>query len=342
MEALTYLSAEAEALRDWMKYRNDNHLYKEKVRQVINKWIDPRSKSVLTSLNAVLNQSTVTAWNEITRIYTTSIPQIEGPITTPDGVCTDFILIQQDPRSVIYSATMHTDTEASKSVIVKAYISINRNSFATNEDAITMLLSTQGLMVPKRYSAFNTEHYICLPMEKLDYTLKDLFTTNELQGIDSSITLEIIRAFIPILELLHTERKLFYVDFSCGNVAFRQSPDGSASEVCMIDFGALHGLISVSPCMKTLRYCSANAAAEKPVDAIDDLQSLGFILMDCMYGPLNLECPLNTTLSTEAGKLVVVKNSINGLYGPFIQEYFSLIHSNKPYENLLDMCDRYS
>jgi len=288
-----------------------------------------------------LNQSTVNAWNEITSIYTTSIPQIQGPITTSEAIYTDFILIHSDTKSVVYSATMHTNNNTPQSVIVKAYISINRNSFASNEDKITTLLSSRGLMVPKRYSTFSTEHYNCFPMERLDYTLKDLFTTNPTQAISIPIILSIVRACVPILELLHKETKLLYVDFSCGNVAFRHSSDEMNPLAYMIDFGALHEAIYVTPCMKTMRYCSANAIAEKPVDTVDDLQSLGFVILDAMYGPLNSDCPLNSMLQTESGRLKIVRDSIDGIYGPFIQNYFSLIRINDPYKGLVEMCDIY-
>ena len=118
------------SLRDWIKFRNDNFLYKEKVvSRVVNQWKDTRKKLIKKCLSAtVQNKTTVNAWQEIMDIYNNLIPQIEGPIITSDGTYTNFILIKKDEKSSVYSAVMHLHNVTFQ-VIVKSYIFIIRNIY---------------------------------------------------------------------------------------------------------------------------------------------------------------------------------------------------------------------
>ena len=95
-------------------------------------------------------------------------------------------------------------------------------------------------------------------MEKLDYTLADLFSMNPSNGIEIKVLTNIIKSVIPILEYLHVHYKILYVDFSCGNIAFKND------KAYMIDFGALHEMWD-HPQLITKRYCSANAIANRSV-----------------------------------------------------------------------------
>jgi len=106
----------------------------------------------------------------------------------------------------------------------------------------------------------------------------------------------------------------------------------------MIDFGALHPPVPLSPLAKTLRYCSANAIAEKPVSTLDDLQSLGFVLLEAYFGLE--ESPLDKVLPLEASKLQLVQDALDSKYGLFFQEYFSLVASENPYQALLTMAEK--
>lgn len=108
----------------------------------------------------------------------------------------------------------------------------------------------------------------------------------------------------------------------------------------MIDFGSLHEInLSFSPNAKTIRYCSVNAFAERPVSAKDDLQSLGFVLLDAYCGFQH--SPLNEP-QTEVTKQQLCLNACARKYGGFFCEYFSLLESgHNVHEELLQLAHHY-
>jgi len=208
-----------------------------------------------------------------------------------------------------------------------------RNINENREDQISRSLFAKNLKVPQRYQVFKTDHYNCYPMEKLDYTLTTLLESNPSKGVGVSTICAILESVVPILEVLHKECRLLYVDFSVSNIAFRNKGEQTSPEAYMIDFGALHPPVPLSPLAKTLRYCSANAIAEKPVSTLDDLQSLGFVLLDAYFGIE--KSPLDKVSPLEAAKLQLVRDALDSKYGLFFQEYFTLLASENPYQALL-------
>lgn len=170
---------------------------------------------------------------------------------------------------------------------------------------------------------FKTYHHLCIPMQKLDITLFDMYVLNPV-GIGLQNVKLMTFHFVKILETLHKEHKLCYIDFSCGNVAFTEDD----FEPYMIDFGALHmNCLGFTPSQKTERYCSINADNKLPVTFMDDLQSLGFLLTEALYGP---HFALN--------KSKVIADACEGKMEVWLQSYFLAIQKEDPYDNLIEIC----
>ena len=106
----------AVALREWMVYRDTHFLYKVKVSQAVNKWVDPRKSVVKEMLKSVWTKTTVNAWEEITTIYNESVEDINEEVTTVDGIYKKWVLIKTDTRSRIYTVLLDEIP-----VIVKTY-----------------------------------------------------------------------------------------------------------------------------------------------------------------------------------------------------------------------------
>lgn len=303
------------ALRTWMVYCQENALYKTTVSKAVNTWSDTRNTLIKPLLKSLNKKSISKAWTEITAIYKALLKPQTEPITTPDGTYTNWVILTETERCIIYTATLNTEP-----VIVKTYISVNRDAFVTDENKISQSLYKKGFYVPKRYESFNTAHHLCIPMQKLETTLLDMYVSDPF-GIGLMSVKSIVRHFVPILQVIHIEYKKCYVDFSCGNVAFHDN------EPYMIDFGALHPTYCSTPCMKTLRYASINAIAGKSVTYMDDLQSLGFLITEALCGP-----------SVVLEKHLVIKNALEGKLGTFLQAYFTGLDSDNPYTSLLSLC----
>lgn len=307
-------------IRDWMTYRNTNYLYKIPMSKALNQWPDIR-KNIIKPHFKHLKKSTVNAWKEVTEIYISHIKPIAQNITTVDGTYTNWAILKSDSRSCIYNCTLNNVP-----AIVKTYLSVDKNHFATNENKISQALDEMGFNVPNRYESFNTDHHLCIPMQKLDTTLLDMYKKDPV-GIGLQNVKAIVRDFVPILKTLHEEYKLCYVDFSCGNVAFHNN------QPYMIDYGALHPTCGGPPCMKTLRYESINATNGNPVTFLDDLQSLGFVITEALYGP-NM-CGEGSLFST---KPLLIENALQGTMGQFLQSYFTALESDNPYDASLALC----
>lgn len=321
-----YLSKKMEtiralALREWMVYRNTHFLYKVKVSQAVNKWVDPRKSVVKEMLKSVWTKSTINAWEEITTIYNQSVEDINEEVTTVDGTYKEWVLIKADTRSRIYTVLLNEVP-----VIVKTYLTVNRNAYARDENTISQKLFDKGFYVPKRYTSFNTTHFLCIPMEKLSYTLGDVYVKEPNEGIALDTIKQMVKNTVPILQTLHTTEHMCYVDFSCGNVAFM---DGMPY---LIDFGALHSYtLGFTPSMSTPRYASINASNSKAITPLDDLESFGYVVLEALYGPLNENCPL-----LDEHKVISV-NAKNGKYGAFAQAYFLALKDKDPYNALLQL-----
>lgn len=311
----------AVALREWMVYRDTHFLYKVKVSQAVNKWVDPRKSVVKEMLKSVWTKTTVNAWEEITTIYNESVEDINEEVTTVDGIYKEWVLIKTDTRSRIYTVLLDEIP-----VIVKTYLSVNRNAYARDENTISQKLCENGFHVPKRYNSFNTTHFLCIPMEKLAYTLGDLYVKNPNKGIALDTIKQMVKTTVPILQTLHAIEKMCYVDFSCGNVAFMNGMP------YLIDFGALHAYtLGFTPSMSTPRYASNNALNAKAVTPIDDLESFGYVVLEALYGPLSKNCPL-----LDERKVISI-NAKNGKYGVFAKAYFFALEDNDPYNALLQL-----
>lgn len=308
----------ANAFRDWMVYRNTNMHYKLKVSRVINLWPDERKSLLKPYVKHLSAQSTTKAWLDITDIYRSLVPLQTEAITTADGTYTNWVLLKSSALCNVYTATLITDTE--ETVIVKMYLNVERCMYAIDEDLIGKALYESGFNVPKRYNSFHTYHHLCIPMHKLDTVLSNLYQLNPV-GIGLQCVKQILSVFIPILSTLHKDHKCCYVDFSCANVAFHNN------QPYMIDFGALHRIYMSTPCQKTLRYASIHADEESKVTYTDDLQSLGFLLTEALYGPYY---PLN--------KSEVITNALEGKLGVFLQAYFKALESDDPYTTLMALC----
>lgn len=304
----------AKTMKDWMVYRNEALLYKNQVSNVIHNWPDTRNVVLKTHLKHLNKKSTVNAWEEIKAIYLSFLQPITESITTVDGIYTDWRVLKKDPRSTVYIVKLNDED-----VIVKSYLNVERDTYATDEDVISNELYEQGFYVPKRYKSFNTYHYLCIPMQKLDTTLLQMYVENPI-GIGLSNVRIILKHFIPILQWLH-EHKRAYVDFSCGNVAFHHD------QPYMIDFGALHKTWLSTPYMKTLRYESINSSKGIAVTYNDDYQSLGFVILEALYGPrINLD-----------DKPQIISDAIDGKYGSFMKGYYTITENGDSYAVLLDL-----
>jgi serine/threonine protein kinase len=261
------------SVRDFLSYVYTNFLYKIKIVSAINKWNDQRKSFVKMVLNDCLQKTISNSGQEILDLYKRSIPKLSGCI----GEYSQIELIKSSEICDVYKAVFFD-----KEVIIKAYVGLERNGQREKEDKFTRELSQLGFNVPIRYPTFSTDHFLCIPMEKLPITLMDV-----VNNLNEQMAQDILQAFVPILQYLH-QKHLCYVDFSFGNVAFDNN-----MKVYMIDFGALHLCIGVSPNMKTLRYCSIDAENNLPVTFNDDYESLTFLLLDVIYGPTNSSNPLN-------------------------------------------------
>lgn len=306
------------ALRDWMTYFQKNALYKTTVSKAVNQWPDSRNVLIKPLLKTLNRKSITNAWKEITVIYKALLkPYTESDsVITPYGTYTHWVLLKETERCLIYTVMLNEEID----MIVKTYISVNRDSYSADEDKISQALYEKGFFVPKRYPSFNTYHHLCIPMQKLETTLLDMYVRDPI-GIGLMSVKSIIRHFVPILQVLHVEYKKCYVDFSCGNVAFQNN------EPYMIDFGALHNSYCNTPSMKTVRYESINASLGKPVTYMDDLQSLGYLITEALYGP-------NVVLD----KPLVILNALDGNRGVFLQAYFTALDAHDPYMSLLSLC----
>lgn len=310
-------SDSALALRDWILFRNQNHHYKLKVSRVLNLWPDPRKTLLKPILKHLSTKSTSNAWLEVMVIYWDLLPYLTEPITTADGTYSDWVLIQRSTRCCVYSARLDD-----KKVIVKAYPSVERDAYSPYEDRISQALSDESYAVPHRYQSFHTVHCLCIPMQKLDTTLQAMYMSDPV-GIGLTNIKSMLRRFIPIIEVLHKTYKRCYVDFSCGNVAVHDN------DFYMIDFGALHPTYSGAgtPCMKTVRYASINATNGLSVTYIDDLQSLGFVITEALYG-----------ITYDLDKPLVIEHALEGKLGQFLQGYYSALTTENPYASLLALC----
>jgi len=150
-------------------------------------------------------------------------------------------------------------------------------------------------------------------MEKLEQTLTNLLESDLGKGCCISTVCAILKSSVLILQFLHQEYHLLYVDFSISNIAFHHK-DGMR-QAYMIDFGSLHEVISFSPSAKTLRYCSANTIADRTVFERDDLESLGFVLFDAYFGLQ--QSPLNQALPSEVTKQQLCRDACHSKYGVF-------------------------
>ena len=299
------------AMRDWMLYRNANHMYKVTMSKTINTWTDERKLLIKPLLKHLNKQTTVKAWDEVTTIYKGLIKPITDA-TTADGTYTDWVVLKSDTRSCLYTAVLN-----GQPVIVKTYVILDEQfyHYGRKEDTVTQALYEQGFNVPVRYQSFTTDHQLCIPMQKLDTTLLEMYQKNPC-GIGIEKVKRMVKCFVPILHILHTVHKHCYVDFSCGNVGFYHN------EPYMIDFGALCPTFC-SPCMKTDRYASINAMQGK-VTYVDDLQSLGFVITEALCGPCY-----------ELDKTTTIEKALTGQIGEFLQAYFKALESDDPYTALL-------
>lgn len=303
------------ACRDWMVYREQHFLYKCTVSKALNSWTDSRKNDLKPHFKHLNRKTTNNAWEEIVVIYESFLNPLMEPITTEDGTYTDWQVLATSKVCTVYKALLDE-----KNVIVKVYTNVERNAYAATEDEVSMALYKKGLMVPKRYESFNTTHYLCIPMQKLETTLLEMYKLDPV-GIGLHSVKMLVRHFVPILEVIHKEFKRCYVDFSCGNVAFQDNVP------YMIDFGALHYTFCGKPFMKTLRYQSINCENEQPVTFLDDFQSLGFVITEALYGP-----------SVDLTKQSVIDRALSGKLGVFLQSYFKAIDSEDPYTTILSLC----
>jgi hypothetical protein len=299
-------------LRDWLVFRDANLLYKGKVRLNIGKWKDGRKKRLLVILKDLFDLNMANARPQLEQIYTDLLPGLMDK---------SYTLIKNSVLSSVF---------LKDNLIVKAFPKIIRNNNQIREDVISRNLYNKGFNVPERFEPFETEFYTCYPMEKLPFTLVDLLESKGSGCIN--FVYKIIKTAIPILKVLHTEFKSLYVDFSIANLALKNDI------VYMLDFGSMHPTnFSATPMAKTLRYCSVDAFNGNPVNEWDDLQSLGFVLLEAYFG--FEKSPLNETPS-EKSKLDVIDNAEKGIYGKFFQEYFQIACTMDcdNYQNILDLC----
>ena len=172
--------------------------------------------------------------------------KVEGLYTSllPALMDKTYTLIKFDSRSAVFSID---------DLIVKAYPTIIMNSNEKREDDVCRDLYDRGLNVPQRFDIFKTEFYTCYTMEKLPLTLIALLEARDNGDID--LVCNIITTVIPILHVLHRDYRSLYVDFSVGNIAFK-------NDICyMLDFGSLYpDNFSYPPNAYTLRYCSVSVS----------------------------------------------------------------------------------
>lgn len=123
------------------------------------------------------------------------------------------------------------------------------------------------------------------------------------------------------------------------NIAFHEKE--GVRRAFMLDFGSLHPVTFCStPLAKTYRYCSANAIADRLVTPKDDLESLGYVLLDAYFG-IN-RSPLGNGPHTEATKIGVLQSCNSLQHGAFFQEYFTILDSeNDIYGRLRGLAERY-
>lgn len=313
----------ANAFRDWLKFHDKNALYGLTVSRAINKWDDDRKNLLKPLLKHLNTKSTKTVRDDIVTIYRNLVPAQTEDVDTPEGTYSNWQLLKSSVLCSVYTSTLTKKDGNSETAIVKTYLSIEKCHFARDDNVISKKLYEKGLNVPRRYESFETYHYLCIPMQKLDTTLLDMYALNPV-GIGLQNVKLITYHFVKILEVLHKEHKRCYVDFSCGNVAFIQEE----MEPYMIDFGALHlNCLGFTPSQKTERYCSINADKGLPVTFTDDLQSLGFLLTEALYGPY-------FTLN----KSKIIAEATEGKLGAWLQSYFLVIQKEDPYESLIEIC----
>ena len=306
------------ALKNWIIFRNTNFLYKGTVKSVINKWQDPDKGLVNRLLKSLCNQQMSKCWSEVERIYTDMLPKV---MPNHIGVFSSFVEIKHDFRSAIFTATMNE-----QDIIIKAYPTIIPNINLKHEIIMLRKLYEKGLNVPKPYDSFETEHYTCLPMEKLEHTLINILEVGDYSGM--KLICDILMTCIPILKVIH-DSKLLYVDFSLGNICFKDKTP------YMIDFGSMHWInVSFAPMAKTIRYCSINALNEKPVNEKDDFESLGFVLLEAYYGVHN------SPLDKQTDKIQLIQECCDGKHGQFFQDYFQLIDAD--YDRVLQLTQQYN
>jgi hypothetical protein len=129
------------------------------------------------------------------------------------------------------------------------------------------------------------------------------------------------------------------VDFSVSNIAYHEKEGVKCA--FMLDFGSLHPVTFCStPLAKTYRYCSVNAIADRLVTPKDDLESLGYVLLDAYFG-IN-QSPLGNGPHTEATKIGVLQSCNSLQHGVFFQEYFNILDlENDTYSRLCGLAERY-
>jgi hypothetical protein len=305
-------------LKDWFLFRDENFLYKGKVRVNIGKWKDERKKRLLILLKDFFDLTMSVAGPKMEKYYIDLLPGLMDK---------SYILIKHNEISAVF-------VKNKSNLIVKAYptaIKNVRNSRLT-EDMISKKLYKKGFNVPKRFKTYETDFYTCFPMEKLPLTLTQKLEQEGKGNLD--LVCNIVKTVIPILEFLHKKLKRLYVDFSVGNIALKNDI------VYMLDFGATHELnFSIPSNAKTIRYCSINAFNEDLINEQDDLQSLGFVLLEAFYG--FKKSPLNGVVS-EQSKVKVIGNAKKGNYGDFFQRYFHIVCGNYDsdnYQYILELCD---
>lgn len=239
-----------------------------------------------------------------------------------------FKLLKSSPLCNVYECVVLRE-DIDEYIIVKAYYKNNPLEVEITEKKIMNYFNTKNVNVAKIYRSFNSEHFVCYPIQRLTTTLHTILKQKMLDEDEKGIPLDsvilLLKNIVDVLEILHCELGYLYVDFSASNTGLYKN------QFYMYDFG---GAIKISskPISLTKKYASLRAYQKKNVEIYDDFESIAFLMLDAYCG--YFESPFTDEYNTET-KSLLINEMRNGVYGSFFQKYFEIIYKfQKPYDEL--------
>lgn len=208
----------------------------------------------------------------------------------------------------------HAHIYATKKHVIKCYFNWMRpNDYEGNEFKLHTLLTDEEYSVPRFVERFDTLHYRCYVMERLEKTF-DTVLMEHSEGLGEENAKVIAQTIVPVIERIHKAGR-YYRDFSLSNLALHED------SVYLLDFGATNAICALACCRFTPRYASRGMVDMKESTVFDEYEAFGYVLLDIAFSYIHYK---SDDYSFAAKNALFTKClSMEGFFG----EYFRAVNN---------------